>query len=91
MEVVQDKVKLGWKTCDAPKREPANRLETDEDVRKAFKAFIPMLESNRRRKPVYMMIINLVYVARLLLDTTALLIRLIDTARGEESPASQGH
>lgn len=66
MEVVQDKVKLGWKTCDAPKREPANRLETDEDVRKAFMAFIPMLESNRRTKPVYMMIINLVCVARLI-------------------------
>lgn len=50
---------LGWKTNDEPKRGPAHRLATNEDVDAAFRE-IAKMKTPRRRKEAVLDIIHLV-------------------------------
>jgi hypothetical protein len=60
MEVTVEEAQLGWKSCDDAKKALPRRLQTEQDVTQAFDTLRPLITSNRRQKPVYMEIINLV-------------------------------
>ncbi|KAG6908316.1 hypothetical protein DXG01_005292 [Tephrocybe rancida] len=50
---------LGWKSCDDTKTSHPRRLKTDEDVQCAFDEMVKLLTSTRRKRPVFMEVVNL--------------------------------
>lgn len=60
MDLDQDTVRLGRRSCDDGRTSAPYRLQTPEDVRYAFREMAVLLENPRRRKPVYIEIVNLV-------------------------------
>lgn len=64
MELSMDDAQLGWKSCDDGIRTLPKRLREDEDVIQAFNHFRLLLSSARRRKPVFMEVVNLVRSSR---------------------------
>lgn len=60
MDLDQNTARLGWRSCDDNKASVPCRLQTPEDVRYAFREMAILLENPRRKKPVYMEIVNLV-------------------------------
>ncbi|KAJ6592747.1 hypothetical protein B0H19DRAFT_1088437 [Mycena capillaripes] len=59
MGQARDIAQLGWKTCDAKKRDAPNALRDADDVKKAWKAHEGLLRSTRRTRAVYMEIIDM--------------------------------
>ncbi|KAF8055894.1 hypothetical protein FPV67DRAFT_1567097 [Lyophyllum atratum] len=59
MDLDRETAKLGWKSCDDNKTAAPRRLQTDDDVRSAFREMVALIENTRRRKPVFMEIVNL--------------------------------
>jgi hypothetical protein len=62
MGKTRDVAELGWKTCDAKKRDAPNMLRDADDVKKAWKAHEGLLKSTRRLRPVYMEIFDMVCI-----------------------------
>ncbi|KAJ6592746.1 hypothetical protein B0H19DRAFT_920953, partial [Mycena capillaripes] len=60
MGQARDIAQLGWKTCDAKKRDAPNALRDADDVKKAWKAHEGLLRSTRRTRAVYMEIIDMI-------------------------------
>ncbi|KAJ7264707.1 hypothetical protein C8J57DRAFT_1331706 [Mycena rebaudengoi] len=59
MGKTRDVAELGWKTCDAKKRDAPNMLRDADDVKTAWKAHEGLLKSTRRLRPVYMEIFDM--------------------------------
>lgn len=60
MDLERTTDQLGWKSCDDNKTAAAHRLQTAEDVSYAFREMTALIVNPRRRKPVFMEIVNLV-------------------------------
>ncbi|KAJ7939021.1 hypothetical protein B0H13DRAFT_1851190 [Mycena leptocephala] len=55
----RDAAELGWKSCDAKKKEAPKALRDVNDVTHAWNAHERLLKSTRRTKPVYMEIVDM--------------------------------
>ena len=62
MGLSEDTAQLGWKGCDEKKKDPFHKLENAEDLSRAFDMHRSLLQSNRRMKPVFADIADLVYL-----------------------------
>ncbi|KAJ7893658.1 hypothetical protein B0H14DRAFT_2559642 [Mycena olivaceomarginata] len=59
MGKTRDAAELGWKSCDAKKKEAPKALREANDVTHAWNAHEGLVKSTRRTKPVYMEIVDM--------------------------------
>lgn len=64
MSLDRQKDELGWKTCDETDRAANHRLSNFSDVDDAIQTVLTMQNNTRRRKPVYLKIAHLVWLAK---------------------------